>query len=185
MAEIKRYENTYKYGVQRICLETSAFKLSKKGMKDFLLLTYCDYYIQLQKENCFVAVSEDDDVLGYILCAENFKEYKDLFCKQYMPKIRRLGFEYVLMAAGEIFSHALLSKSYGAHLHIDLTASCRRQGVGTALITALKGELSQKGIHSLMLCCGSSNTAAVSFYKKNGFKIKLKFPGSYIMTLNF
>lgn len=185
MAEIKKYEDKYKHAVRRICLETSAFPLSQRGMKDFILLTYCDFYIEAQKQNCFVAVDENDEVIGYILCAENFEEYKKIFSGLYMPEIKKLGFKYAAMAKSEMASHAFLSKTYGAHLHIDLTASCRRQGVGTKLISALKEELLSKGIHSLMLCCGCGNTAAVSFYKKNGFAIKLRLPGSYLMTLNF
>lgn len=185
MIEIKRYKEKYKSGVQSVCLETSAFPLSKAGMRKFLLLAYCDYYIEAEKENCFVAVDENDRVLGYILCSENFERYRHTFCGLYYPEIKALGAQYAVMAKGEVFSHLLFSKSYPAHLHIDLSDSCRRQGVGTRLMERLKKELSEKGVHSLMLVCSSNNKAAVNFYIKNGFKIKVKIFSSCFMTCKF
>ena len=81
--------------------------------------------------------------------------------------------------------HKLFSGKYPTHLHIDLTEKCRRQGVGTRLISALKEELKGRGINSIMLSCGASNKAAVKFYEKNGFKTIKNILGSNIMVTEF
>ena len=46
----------------------------------------------------------------------------------------------------------------------------RKQGIGTKLIEALIAELKERGSHSLMLEVRASNEAALSVYRKLGFR---------------
>ncbi len=146
---------------------------------------FCDYYIEAEPDSCFVAADEEDNAVGYLLCGKNFSEYYKMFMGLYMPEIKKLGLKYVLMAKSEILTHSLFSKKYPAHLHIDLLDVCRHQGVGSRLMNELKGELSSRGIHSLMLSCGYDNKNAIRFYERNNFKKVANILGSYIMASEF
>lgn len=185
MIEIRKIKDSDKEALRQICLDTSSFDISKKNMKEFLYLMYNDYYTENEKDVCFAAVDENDEPVGYLLCCKNYSIYEKIFNESYQKKIDSLGLKYAFMSRSEKSLHKKFSTQYPTHLHIDLTAKCRRQGVGTRLISSLKEELKAQNIHSIMLSCGSSNKAAVSFYEKNGFKTVKKFLGSNIMVLNF
>ncbi len=185
MTVIRKYREEDKDQIHNICIETSSYDLSKKNMKEFLFLMYSDYYLEKEPEFCFVACDENEKIVGYILCAKDFKHYYKTFKSFYLPKIDKLGFRFKINARSEILAHALFCKTYKAHLHIDLTENCRRKGVGTSLMDALKNELVDSCVHSLVLSCADSNKPAENFYKKNNFKTVLKILGSNIMACNF
>ena len=74
--EIKRYEEKYKDDVRFVCLNSNGpCKLNEK-QQHLILTTYCDYFIEQEGNNCFVAVDKNDKAVGYILCAENYDKYK-------------------------------------------------------------------------------------------------------------
>ena len=54
-------------------------------------------------------------------------------------------------------------------MNIAIHPDYRKQGIGTALIEALIGELNNRGSHSLMLEVRASNDPAISVYCKLGF----------------
>lgn len=182
---VRQFCSDDKQAVRDICIETSSFPMEQKGMREFIILMYNDYYTEIEPENCFVAVGGDGNVLGYLLCAQDFDRYYRIFRTLYLPEIRKLGIKYYIMAMSEIYTHKAFSKKYPAHLHIDLTAACRRKGVGTMLMNELKRRLKEKNTNALMLSCGASNTAAVKFYEKNNFKTVCLTPGGKIMACKF
>lgn len=185
MISIRKYQQKDKDNLRKICLETSSYPIDTEEQRKFLFLLYNDYYSEVEPENCFVAADENDEAVGYIICAENFKEYSRVFTKFYLPEIKELGTSYYLTALAEMTGHRAFSKKYPAHLHIDILPGCQGQGVGTELIIALKRHLKSKGINSIMLSCGANNTGAIKFYKKNNFNIIMKIAGSCIMASNF
>ena len=167
--------------MREICVETSSLPLNDEKDRRFLLLMYCDSYFRLAAENCFVAVDETDRPVGYILCAADTRAFLREFKKRIIPEIKGLGLRYELRAR-EICAGQLLCAAFApAHFHIDLTASARRKGVGTALMKTLKAQLSQKGIKSVQLTCGSGNKSAIAFYRKNGFKTLFRGFGACVM----
>ena len=113
MINIRKYEQKDKENMREICLKTSSFDVSDKKMSDFITLMYCDYYTEVEPDSCFVATDENDNAVGYIICAKNFREYYKIFNGLYMPEIRKLGIKYELMARGEILIHRLFSKKCG------------------------------------------------------------------------
>jgi len=165
--------------MREICIKTSSVPLKTEADMRYLLLMYCDSY--LEYADCFVAVDGDDKPIGYILCSPDTREFCRVFIKNVLPEIKKLGFKYSAMARGIIAQQKLCAPLAPAHLHIDLTESARRQGIGTALIKTLKEHLSAQGIDRVQLTCGSKNTAAISFYKHNGFKTVVRGFGACVM----
>lgn len=185
MINIRKYQPKDKENLRKICIATSKLPNEKKVDQDFLTVTFNDYYTENEPDNIFVAVNEDDEAVGYIICSENFYDFYDTMEKFYLPEIRELGFNYYTMALSEILTHKAFSKKYPAHLHIDILDVCQGQGVGTRLMNELKAHLKAKKINNVMLSCGMSNKQAVNFYLKNDFKIIKNIFGSAIMACEF
>lgn len=185
MNSIRKYESKDKENLRKICIETSGLPTETAEEREFLFLMYNDYYSEVEPENIFVAVNDNDEAVGYILCAEDFDRYLSVFRKFYLPKIRKLGLKYYTMALSEIGVHKLFSKKYKAHLHIDILSECQGKGTGTALMNELKSHLRGKGINRIMLSCGMGNKLAIKFYKKNNFTLHRNIMGSCIMICEF
>ena len=60
---------------KKIRFETTSFSIETEAQRKFLMLMFNDYYTEVEADNCFVAVNENDEAVGYILCARNFDEY--------------------------------------------------------------------------------------------------------------
>ncbi len=185
MITIRKYEPKDRENLFKICVETSSLSTESEKDLDFLNLMYNDYYAAVEGENCFVAADENDEAVGYILCAENFDKYYKTFKGLYIPLIKKLGLKYYFMAMGEISVHRLFKNKYPAHLHIDILPLCQGKGTGSALVAELKKHLKEKGINSIMLSCGMGNKKAIKFYEKNGFKKIANVVGSCIMVSEF
>ncbi|MDO7906474.1 GNAT family N-acetyltransferase [Paenibacillus sp. JX-17] len=59
--------------------------------------------------------------------------------------------------------------------------SYQRQGIGHALMNSIKGVAREKGIRKLRLRVLSSNTAAISFYKRCGFVEEGRLVGEFYL----
>lgn len=185
MISIRKYKEKDRENLFKICVATSGLPTETKKDLDFLNLMFNDYYAVVEGDNCFVAADDNDEAVGYILCAENFDRYYKTFKGLYMPHIKKLGFKYYFMAFSEIKVHSLFKNKYPAHLHIDIMPVCQGKGTGTALMNELKDHLKEKGINSVMLSCGMGNKKAIKFYEKNDFRMIANIAGSCIMVSEF
>lgn len=86
---IKQYSEKYRDDVRNVCLDTAGSTAREEKSMRFLLATFCDYYIEHEAEHCFIAVDEDTDTaIGYILCAPDYKRYKQIFKAEYLPRVK-------------------------------------------------------------------------------------------------
>ena len=176
---IRPYREEDAQGVRGICLETSTGPLREHPK--MLFAAFCDYYIEQEPHNCFVAATAQGQVAGYILCAENGEHWAKVFREKYIEpapvEAMRQFLEYTcatpLRYAGE----------YPAHLHIDLSPQFQRMGLGTRLMDALTAHLRSKGVPGLMLSVASDNEKGFRFYKKYGFTIMAEQPNEIVMGL--
>ena len=168
METIRSFQPKDRDNVRNICLANADNPKSKR-QQNFILYTYCDYYIECEPENCFVAVNENDEVAGYIYCAENYAEYQKRFNEIFLPKVKALGYFKWKASLSSYRLHAKYAAEYPAHLHIDILESYQRKGLGSKLVDTLKAHLAAKRIGGLMLTVGGSNELGINFYKKYGF----------------
>lgn len=154
--------------VRHICLK-NADDPQEERQKSFILSTYCDYYIEQEPQNCFVAVNEADEAVGYIFCAENFEVYKARFNEIYIPRLKSLGHFKWESALESYELHDKYKSEYPAHLHLDIDAAYQRRGLGGRLSDSLIDHLRAKGIKGLMFTVGADNKVGLSFYNKYGF----------------
>ena len=84
---IRPYKETDKEAVHDICLYCDGPENYSEDIKNFLFATYCDYYIEKEPFNCFVAADENDKAVGYIICAEDFDKFIKVFREEYFTRI--------------------------------------------------------------------------------------------------
>lgn len=168
---IRPYEEKDKENVRFVCLNSEGpCKSSKRGI-NFALAVYCDYYIENEPENCFVAADDDGRVIGYVICAEDFDSFKEAFISNYYPKIKKWEYRRRKSALRSIIPHEKYKEEYPAHLHIDVLPEYQRMGLGHKLTDALLEHLKKKGIKGIMLTTWIGNKKGRGFYDKYGFSL--------------
>ncbi|MDR3292619.1 MAG: GNAT family N-acetyltransferase [Clostridiales bacterium] len=182
MITIREYRPTDKEKLQNICIATGPAIKNKKHRLSQLAL-YCDYFVDCEPKNVFVAANEKDEAVGYILCCTDFLKYKSEMNSRYLKTVGRFSLVKKLLYKGEIALQKSVFKDYGAFLHIDILDGYRRMGVGTRLMDTLLAHLKAIGVKGVTLGVGSENTKGVSFYQKYGFHTVKKGTGFYIFGM--
>ena len=168
---IRPYQSKDKENVRFVHLNSEGpYKSSKRGI-NFGLAVYCDYYIEKEPENCFVAVDENDRAIGYIISTENFDKFYPVFVDEYYTRIKKWEFRRRKSALRSVIPHEKYKEEYPAHLHIDILPEYQHMGLGTKLMNALCDHLRQKGIKGVMFTVWHKNHNAIKFYEKYGFKL--------------
>ena len=169
MLEIKPYIPDYKEDMQKVCLNTAYDTAYEPIERNYLLNSYCDYYIDCEPQTCFAAVDENGTAQGYVICAPDFGR----FIKQAKPYIRQAkksGFDHYYEGIAERLALRAFSHSYPAHFHIDINEGFQGEGTGTRLMNTLLDTLKNKNVKGVMLITGSGNDGAIRFYKRLGFR---------------
>ena len=169
MINIRKYEKTDAQNVRFVCLNSEGTPHTG-NVGEFILHTFCDYYIENEPENCFV-LSDDGKAVGYIICTENYDIYKEIFDREYLHLNKDLGDELYGWAKESTILQEKYKAEYPAHLHIDILPEYQRKGWGGKLLDALSEHLKSKEIKGVMLTAGSDNVNAGSFYRKYGFEV--------------
>lgn len=180
---IRKYRTDDFEDVRHICIATSEMKTDTDKERDFILTLFCDYYIEVEPQNCFVAVNEDDKVIGYILCSEDYEKFAPKLKSDYIIKFKTDIFKKISSKAG-LFFYIVYKKKYPAHLHIDILEEYQRMGIGHLLMNSLLEHLKNNNINGIMLTVSSKNKKGMSFYKKYGFKQEINIFGGAVMGLN-
>ncbi len=168
MAEIREICKADKDRLEYIVVETASGIYKNKP--EVTKLLFCDYYID---NGIGYALVENDIVVGYILCSEDYKKYVDIFTKDYLPKVKQIDKKEYILKRLEMLLDRVLGKFYPAHLHIDILEEYCGGGNGTKLMEALLYRLKEDNIKGVWLGVDKNNTRAISFYKKMGFKTNL------------
>ena len=166
---IRPYRDTDANAVRFVCLNSEGPCTESEDTKHFILTTYCDYYIEKEPENCFVAADAHDNAVGYVICTEDYDLFRPVFLSDYLPRIPKSDARHYAYAIDSTVLQEKYKSRYPAHLHIDLLPDCQRQGIGTKLVDTLRSHLSAKGVPGVMLTVGATNHVGRSFYEKYGF----------------
>ena len=166
---IRPYEPKDHDAVEFVCLNSEGpCDLNETG-QFYILTTYCDYFIEKEPQNCFVAVNDADEAVGYIICAENYDRFLPVFLAEYVSRFSPDDLYRRRSAEDSTLLQKKHKSEYPAHLHIDLLPEYQRQGLGSRLVDTLADHLRKKGVSGVMLTVGASNDVGRSFYTKYGF----------------
>lgn len=180
---VRPYEERDKESVRFVCLNSDGPCKRKEREQHFILTTYCDYFIEKEGNNCFVATDENDKVVGYVLCAENYDNFRKVFKKEYVSRFRKYEIFFRTAALASTFFQARHKKEYPAHMHIDILPEYQRMGLGHRLMDSLCANLKEKGIKGLCLTMYSGNKKGGGFYNKYGFTLLENIVASAVYAL--
>ena len=171
------YEEKYRERCHYICVHTgSPDNLVNKEHYNFSLLWYCDPY--LDHGRAYLLVDDNQEVQGYILCAENFKDFAQ-YMDGYKQRVHEIApsFEYRC----DISEYIPYQDIYPAHLHIDILETGTGKGNGTMLMNALFDALRKDHVKGIMVGVAKNNVRAFRFYQKMGFHILEESEGGYTL----
>lgn len=169
MISIRKYCPKDFEGVHRVSIHALSHPDKAGDELKYHFAVYTDYYITCQTDTSFVAVDENDQVMGYLLCAKNCDEYVKTMKETIIPNLNNEELEKRAMQ--EINAYNSFKDEYAAHLHIAIDPNYQHGGVGSKMMKALIEDLKAKGVNGVMLGVASKNTKAIAFYEKNGFKV--------------
>jgi len=183
MPGVRPYERSDIERVRNICLKTTDMRIKNEVQRRALINTFCNYYVECEPQNCFVAVDDEDNAVGYIICAENFARYEKKFFEKYYPIIKKCGITKGILARASVMITKRYAGFYPAHMHIDILPEYQRMGLGTQLVDALVNHLKEKKIRGLMLVVSAKNEKGMNFYNKYGFNKIATISSSVVMGL--
>ena len=164
MPAIRPYQPKDKERVRMVCIQVGLEEGKREGPpRSVQQTTYCDYYIECEPHNCFVIADDNDQAVGYIICAESYWPYYERFLREYVPRVRDLRFPKRVQCWGAAWMPRWFAKKYPAHLHINIMEDYQRQGLGSQLVDTLAAHLRAKGVPGVMLGVGPHNVKGRSF----------------------
>lgn len=186
MATIRPYRTSDRERVYDICVRTGADGADASGHYDrpvILAEIYAGPYLTLRPELAWVidsGVGGDDEVIGYILGADDTAAFESECERSWWPEIRT---RYPLSrSAARSADSALLDlihhpragvpaviREYPAHLHVDILPVGAGTGFGAALVRTLCAELAKRGVRGIHLGVSGGNSHAIGFYEHLGF----------------
>lgn len=164
---IRPYEAKDRDNVRYICLNSDGPCDADEKGQHFLLTTYCDYYIEYEPHNCFVFADKNDRAVGYVLIAEDFETFKDVFLNEFKPRLADDADQKGTLESIQL--HERNKENYPAHLHIDLLPEIQGKGIGTQMMKAALAHLAEKKCRGLTLTVWKHNRDAMRFYERLGF----------------
>lgn len=180
---IRPYNKKDGASVEAICIATASAELvTSEKMRKQTILLYSHYYTRAESEHCFVVTNPSNLVVGYVLCAPNYERYRHEFLAQEQKWLKELSLHAEMRCWGEVRAQKPYAKRYPAHLHIDLLPEYQHLGWGTKLLDTLVEHLGKLHVQGVMLMVDKTNTNAIAFYEKYGFK-KLSSRGCIVFGL--
>ena len=170
MLSVRPYITSDREQIEKICLENAGCSEAKDETKKLILLIYCSYYLENEKENCFVAVDDNGSVVGYILCCENYNDYERIFLEKYVPQAATISARRYVDAKFNMLKFGMFRKDYPAHFYLNVRTDQQNGGIGGLLLSTLKAHLRKKYVRGMMLVCDADNEELIKFFEKNGFK---------------
>lgn len=179
MATIRPIRESDRENLRTVCHKTATAPNYLRS-KDLVCYLYCDSYIDHEAEHCFALVDDDDEAVGYILCAPNQAKFEEEY-EPYRLKAKKISFIDAVAQTIENKMFKRLFQEYPAHLHIDILPEYQGNGNGTALMRTLEKHLVEIGVKAVRLSVGANNRRAHKFYEKNGYTRLAVVPGSAIV----
>ena len=180
--DIRKYHITDLSSLYRICLLTGYNgNDATPFLKDTDLVghLFAAPYAFFEPDLCFILV-KNSIPSGYILGTRDSMRFYEQCEKNWFPKLRE---RYPLPikkndSLESIFLQYLhqnhnvfeWSKSYPAHLHIDILPNAQGKGYGRKLIEIFFTELQSQNIQGVHLIVSKSNQNAIGFYQQIGLQ---------------
>ena len=81
---IRKYQEKDFEATKFVCLNDMLGKEGYEKIIEYVEMMFCRYYLEKEPENCFVAVDENDNVIGYTYGSKDYDYYQENFRYQYL-----------------------------------------------------------------------------------------------------
>ncbi len=171
MITIRPYAPEEREAVRNICKADAVERYARtEAHREEICFLFLDYFLDYEPEHAFVAVTEENDVVGYVCGSLNYPLYRQKMHEVYDPKIRRVSFTHFLFNRCVTYFAKRLYQRYGMSLHLNVAPSHQHQKIGPRLLDALKEDGKASGAKGLYLVTKNRKTTGYPFYRHYGFK---------------
>jgi ribosomal protein S18 acetylase RimI-like enzyme len=184
---VRPYEPADRPEVFRLMADTAFFGEPVEAFleaRELFCDAFCAYYTDLEPERVWVA-SLDGRAVGALLGCIDSRGQRNRWRRQVLPVVVRrwlkgryrvgpLTWRYILSQSVALMKGELPAadlKPYPAHLHINVEAGWRGQGLGKRLVTAFLQQIHEMGLPGVHLSTTSLNRSAIGLYKRVGFEL--------------
>jgi ribosomal protein S18 acetylase RimI-like enzyme len=197
-ATIRPFVETDTAAVHRIGADTArygepveAIMNDRRLFIDIFMRPYTTHY----PDTCWVA-EVDGDVVGYLTGCLDTAHHAAMFRQAVLRAARRalllhyrLGWRTVRAGIG--FAREMLARppspdlaAYPAHLHINVAASQRGQGLGRRLMDTYLDYCRAQHVPGVHLSTSERNHAALHLYRRLGFELLHRYRSPYQSTVS-
>lgn len=170
---VRHYTEADREAVRGICVKTAQQRVRSESRRLFVLKTGCDYYLDCEPENCFVAVEADEDgaeqIVGYILCAADCETYARRYLEKYIPKLKEYSKLNARVARADVMVVGQFAAFFPAHLRLAVLPQARESEAGEMLVRALVEHLTAQRSKGVVVILNKKNTEAGNFFEQCGF----------------
>ena len=175
MAVIRKVKKDDLKDIEYICGQTAGALCRREPIiANRVAKMYSTYYVSECSDSSFCLSDDNGKAVGYILCEPDFKRYRKLYRKSYVPKIFELNKKDGFLSWLFPIPYSFFGLKYPAHLHIDILPEYQSKGYGSEMVNTLLNYLRENNVKGVMLATDKDNTGAIRFYKRLGFKILIK-----------
>ena len=185
MCEIRKYRPEDRERLRYICRETAwdSYKKDPKKLETVPIL-YNDYFTEQEPDHIFVAVNENDQAVGYVICSSDAKKFHHLMKTEYRRRALRMKKSVFFHWLINLLAFDCTPKQYRVHLHIDILPAYQHMGLGTRLLDALSAHLYKNGIEDLSILAVDKRSVGYPFYLHYGFReIRPVVPGVVLLSI--
>ena len=192
---IRPYQPEDRPALMRIAADTAFFGAAIEAYmedRNVFLDAFYAYYTDLEPEHAWVACA-DGSVVGFLTGCMDGHVHEQKYRRTILPGLignllrgkyrfgkRSLGYMAGLLGGllrGEFTQ--VDQEAYPAHLHINVDAAWRGQGLGQQLMETYLQQLRGLGVPGVYLETTSLNEAACRLYEKMGFRLLDRRPDRF------
>jgi len=180
-------------GAYRVCLLTGDAGRDGTALHrdpDLLGHVFVGPYVTGSPDLAYV-VEDEGGIAGYCLAVADTRAFEAWQEAAWWPPLRERyplpaddtpdGELVRLLHAPSTAADATVA-AWPAHLHIDLLAHLRGQGLGRTLVERQMADLAARGIPGLHLEVAADNPGGIAFYRRLGFAEIARGKGSIVMA---
>lgn len=116
--------------LREICKETAwdSYKQNEKKLETVPVM-FLDYFMGHESDLVFAVVNENDDAVGYIECASDYRKFVQTMKKEYFPILKSLDKTQISVMKKYLLALFLIKKN-AVHFHINITEKYQHMGIG-------------------------------------------------------
>lgn len=169
--QIRAFQERDRPTVRAICKATAIAKYVKdEESREEMCFLFLDYFLDCEPEHAFVAVNEENELVGYICGSVNYPLFKEKMRSVYDKKIKKVSLIHCFFSRSVTLMGKKLFSRYGCCVHMNVSPSFQHRGIGFLLLDFFRQDCGSKGLKSIFVVVKNRKTGGYPFFIRNGFR---------------